>query len=46
MKIRPILLIAATAAGVLAPVTAAAVEFELADLNTCISHFSDLRPTD
>ena len=46
VKIRPILLIAATAAGVLAPVTAAAVEFEPADLNTGISQFSDLRPTD
>jgi hypothetical protein len=58
LKIRPILLLAATAAGALAPVTAAAVEFELADLNTydspslsneqvtSISQFTDLRPTD
>jgi hypothetical protein len=58
VKIRPILLIAATAAGVLTPVAADAVEFELADLNpylspslsreqvTGISQFADLRPTD
>jgi hypothetical protein len=45
VKIRPILLIAATAAGVLAP-AANAVEFEPADLNTGISQFADLRPTD
>ena len=46
VKIRPTLLITATAAGLLAPVTAAAVEFEPADLNTGISQFTDLRPTD
>jgi hypothetical protein len=55
LKIRPILLLAATAAGVLAPVTAAAAEFELErysrqglhqDQVTSISQFTDLRPTD
>ena len=52
VKIRPILLIAATAAGLLAPVTAAAAEFELErysrqglhqDQVTSISQFTDLR---
>ena len=55
LKIRPILLIAATAAGVVAPVTADAVEIELERYSrqvlrqeqvTSITQFSDLRPTD
>ena len=55
VKIRPILLLAATAAGVLAPVTAAAAEFEPERYSrqelhqeqvTGISQFTDLRPTD
>lgn len=46
LKIRPILLLAATAAAVLTPLTAIAIEFKLTDFNTGTSQFSDLRPAD